>query len=183
MNEEEKLQVEIGRHYIQPENYGLLDNANAVGIGKESASQSHVIMYLQLNKTHIIDVKFSSNATQDVNTLGSIFTEMIKGDEIEGALKTASLLEVELEEAYKQLPQPKVNLSKPEGEQVEYISTEYQDSANMVLSAFRAAIRHYERQNEGIKEPYFETNIKKSCPYSGTDCHFMQSESTKQAVI
>ena len=176
MNEEEKLQVEIGKHYIQPENYGVLDDADAIGVGKESASQSHVVMHLKLNKTHITDVKFSSNATQDVNTLGSIFTEMIKGDEIEGALRTASILEEELEVAYTKIPKPKVDLSKPEGEQVEYISTEYQDSANMVLSAFRAAVRHYERQTEGLTEPYFEMNIKKSCPYSGTDCHFMQKD-------
>jgi len=181
--EDKNLQLEISKHYIQPENYGHLYGANCVGVGRENSSQSYVIMQMKLNKTHILDVKFSSNATQDVNTLGSIFTEMIKGDEIAMALNTADMLEQELETSYANVPKPSVDLSKPQGEQVTYISTEFQDSANMVLTSFRAAIRHFERQEEGIEEESFEMNIEKSCPYSGTDCHFMQKDSTKQAGI
>jgi len=184
MNYDDKnLQLEIGKHYIQPENYGHLHDANGIGIGRENSSSSYVIMQMKLNKTHILDVKFSSNATQDVNTLGSIFTEMIKGDEITLALQTALTLEQELQNSYANLPEPKVDMDKPQGEQVEYISTEYQDSANMVLTSFRAAIRHYERQEDGVQEEFFEMNIAKSCPYSGTDCHFMQKDATKLAII
>lgn len=171
-----ELQSEIGRHYMQPENYGHIKNADGVGIGREASSNSYVIMYLNLSNSHITDVKFFSNSSQDVNTLGSIFTEMIKGDEIHSAKQTAQTLEKELQKAYNSLPKPKVDLNKPEGEQVEYISTEYQDSANMVLSSFRAALRHAERKDSGIKEEYFDMNISKSCPYSGTNCHFMQTE-------
>ncbi len=174
MTEEEKLKAEIGRHLMQPENYGKLEDADCTGVGIDNTTKSYVIMYLKLDDTHIVDVKFGSNANQDVNTLGSLFTEMIKGDEIVNALKTTLNLEQDLQKSYAELPEPKIDLSKPEGEQVEHVSTQYQDSANMVLTAFRAAMRHYERKKGGIEEEQFEMNIVKSCPYSGTECHFVE---------
>ena len=175
MSGDEKLKAEIGKHLMQPENYGKIEDADCVGVGIDNSTKSYVIMYINMDETHILDVKFGSNGTQDVNTLGSLFTEMIKGDEIINALKTTLGLEQDLQRSYADLPQPKVDTSKPEGEQVEHISTESQDSANMVLTAFRAAMRHHERKKAGIVEDQFEMNIAKSCPYSGTDCHFMQS--------
>lgn len=176
MTQEEKLSAEIGRHLMQPENYGKLEDADCTGVGIDNTTKSYVIMYLKLSDTHILDVKYGSNSTQDVNTLGSLFTEMIKGDEIVSALKTTLGLEQDLQKSYAEIPTPKVDLSKPESEQVEHVSTEYQDSANMVLTAFRAAMRHLERQKGGIKEEQFEMNIVKSCPYSGTQCHFADSK-------
>lgn len=168
----EELSAEIGKHLMQPENYGKLEDATCTGVGIDNTTKSYVIMYLKLSDTHVEDVRFGSNATQDVNTLGSIFTEMIKGEEIVEALKITLGLEQELQQAYDNLPEPKVDLSKPEGEQVEHISTEYQDCANMVLTAFRAAMRHKDRLAGGIEEDQYEMNIVKSCPYSGTECHF-----------
>ena len=172
MTEQEKLNAEIGKHLMQPENYGKLEDADCTGVGIDNTTSSYVIMYLKLDDTHILDVKFGSNATQDVNTLGSLFTEMIKGDEIVNALKTTLGLEQDLQKSYADLPTPKIDTSKPEGEQVEHVSTEYQDSANMVLTAFRAAMRHFDRKKGGVEEEQFEMNIVKSCPYSGTECHF-----------
>lgn len=176
MTEQEKLDAEIGKHLMQPENYGKLEDADCTGIGIDNTTSSYVIMYLKLDETHILDVKFGSNSTQDVNTLGSLFTEMIKGDEIVGALKTTLGLEQDLQKSYADIPPPKIDTSKPEGEQVEHVSTEYQDSANMVLTAFRAAMRHLERKKGGVEEEKFEMNIVKSCPYSGTECHFAEKE-------
>ena len=168
----EKLSAEIGKHLMQPENYGKLEDPTCTGVGIDNTTNSYVIMYMKLSDTHVEDVMFGSNATQDVNTLGSIFTEMIKGEEIVEALKITLGLEQELQQAYDNLPEPKVDLSKPEGEQVEHISTEYQDCANMVLTSFRAAMRHKDRLAGGIEEDQYEMNIVKSCPYSGTECHF-----------
>ena len=176
MTQEEELSSEIGKHMMQPENYGELKDADCIGMGVDNTTQSYVIMFLNLDDTHILDVKFGSNASQDTNTLGSLFTEMIKGDEILNALKTTLKLEQDLQQSYADLPAPKIDESKPEGEQVEHISTQYQDSANMVLTAFRAAMRHLERKKGGVIEEQFEMNISKSCPYSGTDCHFVQKE-------
>jgi len=172
LEENEQLSAEIGKHLMQPENYGKIESPDCTGIGIDNTTKSYVIMYMNLNDTHILDVKFGSNATQDVNTLGSIFTEMIKGEEIIEALKITLGLEQDLQKAYADLPEPKVDLTKPEGEQVEHVSTEYQDCANMVLTSFRAAMRHHERLKGGVEEEQFEMNIEKSCPYSGTECHF-----------
>ena len=170
----QELEAEISRHMMLPENYGKLDGANGVGVGMDKATNSYVIMYLKRDKNYIQDVKFGTNAmSQDVPTLGSILTEMIKGEKVSEALDIVTKLEKDLDDAYAALPTPKVDTSKPEGEQVERISTEHQDCANMVLTSFRAAMRHYERSLGGIQEDHFEISIAKTCPYSMTDCHFV----------
>ncbi|QFR42505.1 iron-sulfur cluster assembly scaffold protein [Sulfurimonas sp. CVO] len=176
MNEEKELKAEIGKHLMQPENYGKLEDANCVGVGMDHATKSYVIMYIKRDENKILDIMFATNGTQDTTTLGSIFTEMIKGETVENALEIASNLEKELQESYASIPAPKVDLSKPEGEQVERVATESQDSANMVLTAFGAAIRHYERKEAGIEEERFERSISKSCLYSGTECHYVPKE-------
>lgn len=176
MSEDKDLKAEIGKHLMQPENYGKLEDADCVGVGIDHATKSYVIMYIKRDEKYITDVRFGTNGTQDTTTLGSIFTEMIKGDEINSALETASNLEKELQESYAAIPAPKVDTSKPEGEQVERVSTEHQDSANMVLTSFRAAMRHYDRKKSGIDEEQFELSISKTCPYSTTECHFVKKE-------
>lgn len=177
MNEEKELQAEIGKHLMQPENYGKLEDADCVGVGIDHATKSYVIMYIKRDENSILDVKFGTNGNQDTTTLGSIFTEMIKGESIEEAFEITSNLQKELEESYAAIPAPKVDTSKPEDEQVERVSTEHQDSANMVLTAFRAAMRNYERKLGGIDEEQFEMSIVKTCPYSTTECHFVKKES------
>ncbi len=177
----EDLKAEIGKHFMLPENYGNIEDADGVGVGKDNATGTYVIMFLKRDDTHIVDVKFATNASsQDASTLGSLFTEMIKGDEISSVLETVLGLEQDLQESYAAVEAPKVDTSKPEGEQVERISTEHQDSANMVLTSFRAAMRHYERKHEGIEEEQFEMNIAKSCPYSMTECHFVDKVGDKK---
>lgn len=174
--QELNLESEIGKHLMQPQHYGIIDDADCIGYGVDNTTQAYVVIYLKLDETHLLDIKFGSNANHDVNTLGSLFAEMIKGDKIEEVLKNTLKLEQDLQQSYKDIPKPVVDTSKPEGEQVQHVSTQYQDSANMVLTAFRAAMRHYERKISGIEEKYFKMSIVKSCPYSGTDCHFIEKE-------
>ena len=177
MNEEKDLKAEIGKHLMQPENYGKIEDADCIGVGIDHATKSYVIMYIKRDENSILDIKFGTNGTQDTTTLGSLFTEMIKGDTIEHAIIATAGLEKDLQKSYEAIPAPKVDTSKPEGQQVEKVSTEHQDSANMVLTAFRAAIRHYERKQNGIEEDQFELSISKMCPYSTTECHFVKKES------
>ncbi len=177
----EELKTEIATHLMQPDNYGSLEDANCIGVGLDKATDSYVIMYIKRDDTHIVDLKFATNAaSQDASTLGSLLTEMIKGDEISSVLETVSGLEADLVKAYADIEAPEVDTSKPEGEQVTRISTEHQDSANMVLTSFRAAMRHYERKLEGIEEEQFEMSIAKTCPYSMTDCHFVPKKEDEQ---
>ncbi|MDD5157802.1 iron-sulfur cluster assembly scaffold protein [Sulfurimonas sp.] len=174
MNEQKELEAEIGKHLMQPENYGKIEDADCVGVGIDHATKTYVIMYIKRDDKTILDIKFGTNGNQDTTTLGSLLTEMIKGDEIVNVLKAVSALEADLNESYANIKAPKIDLTKPEGEQVERISTEHQDSANMVLTAFRAAMRHYDRKDGGIVEEQFEMSIVKTCPYSTTECHFVQ---------
>jgi len=180
---EENLETEIGLHMLQPKNYGKIDDADGVGVGVELSSKVYVIMYIKRDENTITDVKFNTNGTEDAVTLGSLLTEMIKGEKISDILQDVEKLEKDVQQSYLNLPEPKVDTSKPEGQQVEQISTEHQDSANIVLTAFRAAMRHYERKLEGIEEKLFEMSIEKTCPYSSGDCHFMMEENQKKIFV
>jgi len=174
MSEEKELELEIGKHLMLPENYGELKGANGIGIGVDNATKTYVILYIKRDENTLLDIMFATNGSQDTTALGSLFTEMVKGDEIVNILENVAILESDLKTNYASLPAPKIDTSKPEGEQVERISTESQDSANMVLTAFRAAMRHYERKLHGIEEEQFEMSISKTCPYSTTECHLVQ---------
>ncbi len=170
---QEDFSKEIASHLMSPVNYGKLDNADGVGIGIDNSTKAYVIMYINHDDIVIQNAHYATSGSQDAITLGSMLCEMIEGDEIENVLKTVSQLEKDLQEAYANIEVPKVDMSLPQEQRVEKISTEQQDSANMVLTAFRAAMRHIERKKEGIKEEHFSMNIPKTCPYSSTDCHFM----------
>ncbi len=176
MTADEDYTKEIASHLMNPQNYGLLEDANGIGVGIDNATQAYVIMYIKHNDDIIEDVRFATNGSQDAITLGSMLTEMIKGDTIANVLIEVSNLERDLHASYAAIETPSIDMSKPEEERVERISTEQQDCANMVLTAFRAAMRHIERKKEGIVEEKFSMNIVKHCPYSNSDCHFTQTE-------
>lgn len=174
MTAHEDYSQEIASHLMNPQNYGVLEDADGIGVGVDNATQAYVIIYLNHNGTIIEDVRFATNSSQDTITLGSMLTEMIKEDTLSNALAEVEKLERDLQASYAAIETPAIDMSKPEEERVQRISTEHQDSANMVLTAFRAAIRHIERKKEGIIEEKFSMNIAKHCPYSNSDCHFTQ---------
>ncbi len=174
MTAHEDYSQEIASHLMNPQNYGVLEDADGIGVGVDNATQAYVIIYLKHNGTIIEDVRFATNSSQDTITLGSMLTEMIKEDTLSNALAEVEKLERDLQASYAAIETPAIDMSKPEEERVQRISTEHQDSANMVLTAFRAAIRHIERKKEGIIEEKFSMNIAKHCPYSNSDCHFTQ---------
>ena len=169
MSSENTIDQEIVDHVMNPKNYGELPGADGVGVGVDKATEEYVLFYLNLDDGIITDATFATSGSQDVVALGSMLTEMIKGDSVENVLETVSGLEAEVAELYTQ-HKPKVDMTKEEGKQVEAISTKEQDGASMVLTAFRAAMRHIERKKEGIEEDKFFMNIKKRCPYSSSDC-------------
>ncbi len=176
MSAQEDYTQEITSHLMNPQNYGVLEDADGIGVGLDNATQAYVIMYIKHNNQTIEDVRFATNGSQDTITLGSMLTEMIKGDHIRNVLIEVSQLEKDLQASYMAIETPEIDMAKPEEERVQRLSTEHQDSANMVLTAFRAAMRHIERKKEGIVEEKFSMNIAKHCPYSNTDCHFTQTK-------
>ncbi len=173
MAEQEDYNDEIVSHLMNPQNYGELRDADGIGIGKDNATNAYVVIYIKHDNETINEINYGCSGSQDAVVLGSMLTEMLKEDKISNVLVTVANLEKDLQAAYAAVEAPEIDTSKPEGEQVTQISTEHQDGANMVLTAFRAAMRHIERKKEGIEEKQFEMNIAKQCPYSNTDCLFM----------
>ena len=160
-----QLEDEIALHVMNPKNYGVLKDANAVGMAKDPASSAYIIMYLSIEENIIDDVKFATSGNQDTNALGSMLSEMILKDTLVNVDIAVKKLEDDVKSAYTNLPSPEI-----QGEEVQAISTAELDNANMVLSSYRAALRHYERKAEGIVEESFTINISKMCPYSQSDC-------------
>ncbi len=168
--ESEDITSEALKHFVSPKNYGDLNDADAIGIGYDSATNNYATIYLKISGNSIEKAKYVAQGSEDIVILGSVFTQMIEGDSIENALKRVEELESEVKAAYDAIEPPKVDLSKPEGEQVQPVSTESQDAANIVLTAFKAALRYRERAKEGIEEESFKMSIAKRCPYSSSDC-------------
>ncbi|MCF6201411.1 MAG: iron-sulfur cluster assembly scaffold protein [Hydrogenimonas sp.] len=166
----DEIASEALKHFATPKNYGEMADAVGVGIGYDSATSNYATIYLKLSGQKIENAKYVAHGSEDIVILGSIFTEMIEGDSLQNAIERAKELEKEVQAAYDAIEPPKVDLSKPEGEQVEAVSTESQDAANIVLTAFKAAVRHIERKEEGIVEDHFKISIAKRCPYSNSDC-------------
>jgi len=175
MAESEDYTQEIASHVMNPRNYGKLKDADGVGVGIDNATKAYVIMYINHDDETINKVNYATSGSQDTIALGSMLSEMIEGDTIANVLTAVTQLEKDLDAAYAAVEAPTVDTTKPEGQQVSQVSTEQQDSANMVLTAFRAAMRHIERKKEGVEEDLFTMNIAKRCPYSNTDCHFVTS--------
>ena len=176
MAESEDYTQEIASHVMNPKNYGELKDADGVGVGIDNATKAYVVMYINHDNETINKVNYATSGSQDTIALGSMLSEMIEGDTITNVLTAVTQLEKDLDAAYAAVEAPEVDTSKPEGQQVSQVSTAQQDSANMVLTAFRAAMRHIERKKEGIEEDRFTMNIAKRCPYSNTDCHFVTPE-------
>ncbi|MEA3374306.1 MAG: iron-sulfur cluster assembly scaffold protein [Campylobacterota bacterium] len=176
MTTEEDYSDEITSHLMNPKNYGVLEDADGIGVGVDNATKAYVIIYIKHDDETINEINYAASGSQDAIVLGSMLTEMLKGDKISNALTAVANLEKDLQSAYAAVEAPEIDTTKPEGEQVKQISTEHQDASNMVLTAFRAAMRHIERKKEGIEEEQFEMSIAKQCPYSNTDCHFVTKE-------
>lgn len=172
-----QISDEVLKHFANPKNFGEMEGADGVGTGIDNATKSYATLYLKIEEGRIEKISFVGGGSEDVIILASVLTEMVDGDTLENALKRVEELEKELEAAYDAVEPPKIDLSKPEGEQVSPVSTQSQDSANIVLTAFRAALRHMERKAEGIDEKSFTMPIAKRCPYSNSDCAAMSTHS------
>ncbi len=172
----DEISGEALKHFATPKNYGVIENADGIGTGLDNATKNYATIYLKIEEDIIGKVSYVAHGSEDIVILGSVFTEMVQGDSLQNAKKRVAELEKEVAEAYERVEKPQIDLSKPEGEQVSAVSTQSQDSANIVLTAFKAALRHMERKKEGIKEESFTMSISKRCPYSNTDCAFATSQ-------
>ncbi len=138
---ENNLNQEIIEHLMHPRNYGPLENPSSVGVGHSEQSGEFVIFYLDMDGGLLKNVGYATNGCHDTVVLGSMFTEMIKGESLEYAQSAA----VKLRE--------KVALG-PIKQQV---------CAQMVLTAFEAAQIHAQHKQNGSTEELYAIEIGMEC--------------------
>ncbi|MBN2895940.1 MAG: iron-sulfur cluster assembly scaffold protein [Campylobacterales bacterium] len=139
MNEE--LSQEILEHLMHPKNYGQIDPHNGVGMGYDEKSGEFVIVYLHVGGTQIENIGFATNGCQDTVVLGSMFTEMIKGDSLEHGNRALELMRAQMVEA----------------------SASQQACAEMVLCAFEAARQNTTARTKGATDMMHKKMINQSC--------------------
>ena len=144
MNEEyspKELSDEIIDHLMSPKNYGQIMPSNGVGMGFDPRTQEFVIFYLHVKNEALENVGYATNGCQDTVVLGSMFSEMIKGDTIINAKRACKLMREQMSEA----------------------PISQQACADMVLTAFDAALANYKHLQDGEEELMHKIAITQSC--------------------
>ncbi|MDA3909649.1 MAG: iron-sulfur cluster assembly scaffold protein [Sulfurimonas sp.] len=136
-----ELNPETLEHLMSPQNYGNLDNANCIGVGLDEKTKEYVIFYTLLGAELIKDVKFATNGCQDTVVIGSMFTQMIKGNDLEYANSAIQKMNKKLVEM-----------------------TEQQKAcADIVFTAFLASMKNFENIQNGAEEELHILKMKNSC--------------------
>jgi len=126
---------------MHPHNYGPLENPTGVGVGHSEESGEFVIFYIQSEGDILHSVSYATNGCHDTVVLGSMFTEMIKGQSYEYARSAALKL------------RDKVALGP----------IKQQACAQMVLTAFEAAGINEAHRSEGKEEELHAIEIGMEC--------------------
>ena len=126
---------------MHPKNYGPLENPTGVGVGHSEESGEFVIFYLDSNNEILQNVGYATNGCHDTVVLGSMFTEMIKGESREYVRVAALKL------------RDKVALGP----------VKQQACAQMVLTAFEAAGINEAQRAKGVDEELHAIEIGIKC--------------------
>ncbi|QOP41171.1 iron-sulfur cluster assembly scaffold protein [Sulfurimonas marina] len=137
----EGVNPETLEHLMDPKNYGKLDDADGVGVALDEKTKEYVIFYTKLDGETITDVRFATNGCQDTVVIGSMYSEMIKTNDIEYANRAIQ----------------KMN------EKLGKMSQQQQTCANLVFTAFMASIKNYENRLNGADEELHVFKMKESC--------------------
>ncbi len=135
------MDAEVLEHLMHPKNYGKLDNANGIGVATDEKTGEYVIFYTLLEDEAIKDVKFATNGCQDTVVIGSMFTDMIKGNDLQYAQTAINKMH----------------------EKLGKLSAQQQICADIVFSAFVASMKNYENLINGKKEEVHIVKMKESC--------------------
>ncbi|MEW5832665.1 MAG: iron-sulfur cluster assembly scaffold protein [Campylobacterota bacterium] len=138
---ENNLNQEIVEHLMHPRNYGPLENASGVGVGHSEKTGEFVILYLDCEEERIRNIGYATNGCHDTVVLGSMFTEMVKGETLSYAASAAEKLR----------------------EKVALGPVKQQACAHMVLTAFDAAKIHRQHKREGSDEELHAIEIGMEC--------------------
>ena len=143
----EGMNPEVLEHLMNPKNYGKLDDADGVGVALDEKTKEYVIFYTKLDGDTIKDVKFATNGCQDTVVIGSMFTQMIKGNDTEYANTAVQKMHDKLGN----------------------LSAQQQICADIVFTAFIASFENYENRQNGADEELHVLKMKESCEAVQTD--------------
>jgi len=138
MNE---LNDETLENLMEPKNYGKLENANCVGIALDEKTKEYVIFYTLLEGQIIKDVKYATNGCQDTVVIGSMFTNMIKNNDLDYANGAIQRITDKLGE----------------------LTKEQKVCSDIVFTAFIASMKNFENIQNGADEELHILKMKDSC--------------------
>jgi len=141
----EGMNPEILEHLMSPKNYGKLEDYNCVGVAMDDKTGEYVIVYSRLNNDIIEDVSYATNGCQDTVVIGSMFTQMIKNNDLEYANGAIQKMHEKLGDLS---PQQKI-------------------CADIVFSAFIASMKNFENLSNGEDEEMHLFKMKDSCESTG----------------
>ncbi len=137
----EGMNPEVLKHLMDPRNYGKLDEPNGIGVAHDDKTGEFVIFYIKTDNDSISDVRFATNGCQDTVVVGSMFTEIIKGESIEHGKKAIAILE----------------------QKIGIVTPKQRICAEMVFNAFIAALINAENLSRGEKEEMHVIKSEESC--------------------
>jgi nitrogen fixation NifU-like protein len=141
----EGMSSETLEHLINPKNYGKLDEPSCVGVAVDEKTGEYVIFYTMLDDETVKDVSYATNGCQDTVVIGSMFTQMIKGNNLEYANRAIQKM---LEKLGGMTPQQQI-------------------CADIVFSAYIASMKNLENLQKGQKEEMHVLKMKDSCDAVG----------------
>ena len=137
----EGMSAETLEHLMNPKNYGKLDEANCIGVALDEKTKEYVIFYTLLDNGIVKDVKYATNGCQDTVVIGSMFSEMIKNNDLDYANGAIAKMH---EKLGAMTPQQKI-------------------CAEIVFTAFIASLKNFDNLKAGQDEELHLLKMKESC--------------------
>jgi nitrogen fixation NifU-like protein len=137
----EGMNPEVLEYLMSPKNYGKLEEPSCIGVAMDEKTKEYVIFYTLLENETIKDVKFATNGCQDTVVIGSMFTEMIKENDLEYANKAVEKIT----------------------EKLGVMSPQQQICADIVFSSFMASLQNFKNRQNGAEEELHLFKMKESC--------------------
>jgi len=137
----EGMNPETLKHLMDPQNYGKLDNPSCIGVALDEKTKEYVIFYTLLDGDIVKDVSYATNGCQDTVVIGSMFSEMIKGNNLEYANGAIAKMH----------------------EKLGQMTAQQQVCAEIVFTAFIASLKNFENLQNGQEEELHMLKMKESC--------------------
>ena len=137
----EGMNPEVLKHIMYPQNYGKLENPDGTGVAMDDKTGEFVIFTVKLSQDGISDINYATNGCQDTVVVGSMFTEMVKGESVEYAKGAIAKIE----------------------EKLGVLSPQQKICADMVFNGFVASLINVSNLAQGETEEMHVIKSEESC--------------------